>query len=249
VRRASVSAEAAVTDDGAVLLGSERVPERELCWLTPPHGMVIGAALNLRAQLAELDAVFNAPPYHAPPRAPVLFIKPENTLIAHRAPVLMPPGAVAIQPGAALAVIIGRRARCVSRTGALAVVKGYSLFNDFSLPERDWFRPPVAAKCFDGAGCLGPFRTDAGRVPDPGALELRTLINGELRQRTALNGLYRDIPALIEAVTDFMTLNEDDILFTGLPAARIDVGPGDEVAVEADGLGRLVNRIVAAVAS
>ncbi len=246
VRRAGVSTEAPVTDDGAVLLGGEPVAEQELHWRVPPHGMVIGAALNLRAQLARLDAAFHDRPYLQPPRTPVLFIKPENTLNAHRGPVPLPPGVDVIQPGAALAVIIGRCARRVAAADAAGCIKGYALFNDFSLPEADYFRPPVAAKCFDGAGALGPYRVDAARMAAPEQLELRTFVNGSLRQRVSLADLAWTIPALIESVTGFMTLSEDDILFTGLPDGRIDVRAGDEVAVEADGLGRLVNRVIAA---
>lgn len=246
VRRAGVSTEAQVADDGAVLLDEERVPEQDLYWRTPPHGMVIGVALNLRAQLARLDAAFHDQPYLQPPRTPVLFLKPENTLNAHRAPVPMPPDTDVIQPGAALAVVIGRRAQRVTAADAMTYVKGYTLCNDFSLPETGFFRPPIAAKCFDGSGALGPFRVDAARLPAPEQLELRMFVNGTLRQRTSLVELAWSIPALIESITGFMTLNEDDILFTGLPDERIDVGTGDEVAVEADGLGRLVNRVIAA---
>lgn len=247
VRRAGISTEAPVGDDGTVLLGDERVPEQELYWRAPPHGMVIGVALNLRAQLARLDAAFHEPPYLQPPRTPVLFMKPENTINAHRAPVPMPPDTDVIQPGSALGIVIGRRASRVSAGDALTCVKGYTLFNDFSLPETSFFRPPIATRCFDGSGALGPFIVDAARVPAPEQLELRTVVNGTLRQRTALADLAWNIPALIEFVTGFMTLSENDVLFTGLPDTRVDVRAGDEVAVEADGFGRLLNRVIPAV--
>lgn len=246
VRRAGISTDAAVDDDGAVLLDGERVAEHDLYWRAPPHGMVIGCALNLESQLARFDGVFRAQPYVEPPRTPVLFIKPENTINAHRGPVPLPPGAAVIQPGAALGIVFGRRASRVTAADAMKFVKGYTLVNDFSLPEDSFFRPPVVTKCFDGAGALGPYRVDAARIPAPEKLELRTFVNGALRQRTALAGLAWSIPALIESVTGFMTLNDDDILFTGLPDTRVDAGAGDEVAVEADGLGRLVNRIIVA---
>jgi len=246
IRRAGVSAQVQVAADGAVLHGGERLPEQDVLWQVPPHGMVIGVALNLRAQLERLDAVLHDKPYGHPPRTPVLFIKPENTLNAHRAPVPLPPDASVIQPGAALGVIIGRRAQRVPAREAMSYIKAYTLFNDFSLPESSWFRPPVVTKCFDGSGCLGPLHVAAAQVPDPGTLELRTFINGELRQRVSLDDLAWVIPALIEFVTGFMTLNENDVLFTGLPAERVDARAGDEVAVECEGLGRLCNRIIPA---
>lgn len=246
IRRAGVSAQVQVAADGAVLHAGERIPEQEVLWQVPPHGMVIGVALNLRAQLKRLDVQFHAQPYINPPQTPVLFIKPENTLNAHRAPVPMPPGAGVIQPGAALGVIIGRRAQRVMARDAMTFIKGYTLVNDFSLPETSWFRPPIASKCFDGSGCLGPLHVAAASVPDPGALELRTFINGKLRQRVSLADLAWGIPALIEFVTGFMSLDANDVLFTGLPDDRVDAHPGDEVAVECDGLGRLCNRILPA---
>lgn len=246
IRRAGVSAQVQVAADGAVLLAGERIPEQDVLWQVPPHGMVIGVALNLRAQLQRLDAQFHAQPYINPPQTPVLFIKPENTLNAHRAPVPMPPDASVIQPGAALGVIIGRRARRVPAGDAMSFIKGYTLCNDFSLPETGYFRPPVRSKCFDGSGCLGPVRVTPALLPQPHALELRTFVNGALRQRVSLTDLAWDIPALIEFITGFMTLNDNDIIVTGLPDERVDVGPGDEVAVEAVGLGRLCNRVIAA---
>lgn len=246
VRRAGVSTEAAVDDDGNVLLGGERVPAQDLYWRAPPHGMLIGCALNLKSQLARLDRTFRDQPYVTPPRTPVLFIKPENTVNPHRGPVALPPDSAVIQPGAALGIVMGRRATRVAAAEAMGCVKGYTLVNDFALPEQSFFRPPVAAKCFDGAGAIGPYRVDAARLPAPAQLELRTFVNGALCGRTSLAELAWGIPALIEFVTGFMTLSEDDILFTGLPDRRVDVGAGDEVAVEADGLGRLVNRVIAA---
>ena len=246
IRRAGVSAQVQVADDGAVLHAGERVPEQELLWQAPPHGMVIGVALNLCAQLARLDAALHEQPYVQPPRTPVLFIKPGNTINAHRAPVPMPPGAKAIQPGAALGVIIGCRSRRVPAAGATSIIKGYTLFNDFSLPETSFFRPPIPGKCFDGSGCLGPLRVAAARVPEPQRLVLCTSVNGTLRQKVPLADLAWGIPALIEFITGFMTLNDNDVIFTGLPDERMNAGPGDEVVVEADGLGRLCNHVIAA---
>lgn len=245
MRRAGVTAHAEVADDGCVLLGDERIPEQELRWQAPPHGKVIGVALNLRAQLRRLDPVFHEKPYVKPPETPVLFIKPENTINPHRVPVALPPDTDVIQPGAALAVFIGTESRRVPAAQAMSRVKSYALFNDFSLPETSWFRPPVRTKCFDGSGCLGPMRVAAARVPAPESLELRTFVNGSLRQRTALSDLVWSVAALIEFITGFMTLAEHDVIFTGLPDERIDVRPGDEVSVEADGLGRLTNPVVA----
>ena len=82
-------------------------------------------------------------------------------------------------------------------------------------------------------------------LADPHALDIRLLVNGELRQANSTRNLVRSIPRLIAEISEFMTLHAGDVLITGTPEGRVDVQPGDEVVVEIDGLGRLTNRIVA----
>jgi len=194
--------------------------------------MVIGVALNLTSEVAVLDC---------PPKAPVLCIKPENTLSSHLASVPHPDGVPAIQPGPSLAVVLGRRARRVDRLRALDYVKGYTLFNDFSLRETSLFRPPVRSKCFDSFGPLGP-----GVIPleDPHDVTLRCRVNGEIRQEGSTRDLAFRIPELIEAITSFLTLEEGDAIATGVPPGRVDVVAGDSVTVEAVGALALTNFIV-----
>jgi len=81
-------------------------------------------------------------------------------------------------------------------------------------------------------------------VPDPSNLKLRTWINGELRQEGSTKDMIFDIPYLIEYLSSFMTLQPGDMIATGTPEGLADVVPGDEVIVEVEGVGRLVNRIV-----
>jgi len=75
-------------------------------------------------------------------------------------------------------------------------------------------------------------------------LALRTYVNGELKQEGSTKDMVFDIPFLIEYLSSFMTLDENDIILTGTPKGTVDVVPGDEVAAEIEGLGRLVNTIV-----
>ena len=196
--------------------------------------MVIGVALNFASEISGLAD---------PPKAPVLYIKPENTLTSHLASVLHPDGVAAIQPGPSLAVVMARRARRVARSDAFEYVKGYTLFNDFSLRESSHFRPPVRTKCFDSFGPLGPAVVSRDKVTDPHDVTLRCLVNGELRQEGTTRDLVWKIPELIELVTSFMTLEEDDAIATGVPPGRVDVVAGDLVRVEAVGL-ELTNSIV-----
>ena len=197
--------------------------------------MVIGVALNFASEISGLVG---------PPKTPVLYVKPANTLTSHLSPVLHPDGIAAIQPGPSLAVVMARRARRVDRSEAFGCVKGYTLLNDFSLKETSHFRPPVRTKCFDSFGPLGPAVVPGDRVSDPHDVTLRCRVNGELRQEGTTRDLVWKIPELIEAVTSFMTLEEGDAIATGVPPGRVDVVAGDVVTIEAVGLLELTNPVV-----
>lgn len=235
----------AIAADGVVRTqAGESLSPGDFHWLPPTAGTVIGVALNLVAQVRPIEAQFRADPYKAPAKHPVLFIKPANTLCGHGAPVQQPRECRAIQPGAALAIVIGTRAWRVAARDAWNVIGGYTLFNDFSLPEASFFRPPIRSKCPDSFGPMGPHVVPRSEIPDPGKVVVRTLVNGKPRQETAADKLIHDIPALIEHVTTFMTLVPGDVIVPAIPVERIDVAAGDTVAVEAAGFGRLENRVV-----
>lgn len=201
----------------------------------PPHGTVFGVALNFAAEVKELAE---------PPKSPVLFIKPENTITGHGALVQHPDGVAAIQPGPALAFVMGKRARRVSRDDAFDYIRGYTLFNDFSLPETSYFRPPVRAKCFDTFGPLGPCVVARGQLAHPHDVTLRTWVNGVKVQEASTRDLVWRIPELIESISSFLTLEENDVIATGFPPGRVDVRAGDTVTVEAAGIGELTSYVV-----
>ena len=97
----------------------------------------------------------------------------------------------------------------------------------------------------DGATAIGPWFVDAADVADPGNLGLRTFVNGKCTQQGNTGDLITDIPALIEYLSAFMTLSAGDVMLTGTPEGGVNVEVGDEIACEIDGLGRLLNTIVA----
>jgi len=91
---------------------------------------------------------------------------------------------------------------------------------------------------------LGPWFVDAADVPDPHALTLRTSVNGKVTQQGHTGNMINGIPALIEYLSEFMTLRPGDVILTGTPDGVVNVEVGDEVVTEIDGIGRLVNTIV-----
>lgn len=208
-------------------------------------GTLFGIALNYQGLLQSRLEEFQQAPYQKPPVKPVLFIKTANTRNGHDQPVVFPAGVERLQPGPALGVVISKDASRISEAEAMNHVAGYCIVNEFSLPEDSYYRPAVKAKCRDGFCPLGPELVPASQIANPDALGIRLFVNGELRQQNTTANWVRNIPQLIAALSEFMTLHKGDVLITGTPEGRVDVQPGDTVAVEIDGLGRLVNTVVA----
>ncbi|WP_218568614.1 fumarylacetoacetate hydrolase family protein [Pseudomonas sp. 2FG] len=206
---------------------------------------MFGIALNYRGLLHSRLDEFHQPPYQKPPVKPVLFIKTPNTRNAHNQPVVFPKDVERLQPGPALGVVIGKKASRVSLEEAMQYVAGYCIVNEFSLPEDSYYRPAVKAKCRDGFCSVGPWVVDAADIVDPHNLPIKLYVNGQLRQENNSSGMIRSIALLIAELSEFMTLNEGDLLITGTPEGRVDVQPGDVVEVEIDGIGRLSNTVVA----
>ena len=237
-RKATVDEQARIHLDGRTLALEQTA-------LPPVTGQpVICVALNYAGHYNGLAAGFNHPPYKQPPRQPVFFIKPPNTLTGHLGEVPCPDTVDHIYTGAGLAFVIGLPASRVNRQQGFDHVGGYTIFNDFSLAEDSYFRPPVSAKCLDGFGPVGPYIVDREDIPDPHNLAISTYVNGELRQTASTADLRLDIPAIVEALTEFMTLTPGTVVVSGFPDGRVAVKPGDEVKVEIEQVGLLINRIV-----
>ena len=237
LREATLDEQARVRLDGKTLgLADTR--------LQPVTGQaVICVALNYAGHYDQLADAFHHSPYGQPPRQPVFFIKPRNTLAGHLDEIPYPDGAERLCTGAGLAFVIGRKASRVTREQGLDYVGGYTVYNDFTLAEDSYFRPPVTTKCLDGYGPVGPYIMDPEHIADPHDLAIRTCVNGEPRQAASTKDLRLSIPAIIESLTEFMTLDAGAIVVSGFPPGRVAVRPGDEVRVEIEQVGFLVNRI------
>jgi 5-oxopent-3-ene-1,2,5-tricarboxylate decarboxylase/2-hydroxyhepta-2,4-diene-1,7-dioate isomerase len=230
--------------ENAVTIDDRSVDTFTLDWDVPVNGCVYGAALNFRGLLSQLEPDFHRPPHERPPAAPVLYIKPRNTWLAHRRPIPVPLGVETVEVGATLGVVIGRDASRVPRGKAAEVIAGYTIVNDVTIPGGGLFRPPLRAKCRDGFCPIGPWVVPRDAVASPDALEIRASVNGELRMRNTTANLHRDIAALIADVTAFMTLRAGDLLMVGVPEDPPLAQAGDEVTVEVEGIGRLRNTLV-----
>ncbi|HEY3364646.1 MAG TPA: fumarylacetoacetate hydrolase family protein [Symbiobacteriaceae bacterium] len=238
---AGVFHEGVLDGDGFLVDEAGRLHDPDKVMFLPPvaPGKVIGLALNFADHAAELGL--------AEPPAPALFFKPSNSWVGHKAPVVYPQGAEYMHYEIELAVVMGRRARRVAAADALDYVKGYTIANDVTVRDyiTNYFRPPVKAKGWDSFGPLGPYLVDKADLPDPGNVDLRVYVNGELRQQGNTRDLIRSCQELIAYISEFMTLEENDIILTGTPKGLSPVSPGDVMRLEIDAIGALVNPVVA----
>ena len=233
--------EAVVAGDGLTLrlADGRAVGESEVIWLPPTQPKaIIALGLNYADHAKEL--AFKAP------EEPLVFLKGPNALVGHKARARRPADANQMHYECELAAVIGRSARNVSRAEAYEVIAGYTVANDYVVREylENYYRPNLRAKNRDGLTPVGPWVVDRADVADPMALQLRTLVNGEVVQQGATADMIFDIPYLVEYLTGFMTLSPGDLILTGTPQGVVYLNPGDVVVTEIDGVGRLENTLV-----
>ena len=214
----------------------------------PLHLLCIGT--NYRDHIAEMGISTN-------PEFPYAFLKPLTTIASPAGPVVLPSVSSMVDWEAELGVVIGRRARHVAIETALDHVAGYMPVNDVS--ARDWVenRPNlgidwVMQKGSDGFTPMGPWVTLARHVPDPQALEVKCLVNGEVMQDSSTANMLFSVAEIISHVSRFMTLSPGDVIATGTPAGvgfgmkpRRFITDGDVVTVRVGNLGELTTRFVA----
>ena len=208
-------------------------------------GVVYGTLLNDAAALAALGDAVHQAPYKAPPKAPVLYVKPRNTLATSGATVTVPSGSGEFEIGAALGLVIGRTACRVSEAQALQHLAGYVIVVDLSLPHDSFYRPAIRFKARDGSCLIGPQVIARDDVPDPDALGIDVTVDGRVVQRASTAGMRRHAARLLADVTEFMTLHPGDVLLLGVPAGAPRARAGQRFAIEITGLGRLEGTLVA----
>jgi acylpyruvate hydrolase len=213
--------------------------------LVPHPGKIICVGLNYKAHIEETKR--DESDY------PVLFTKFATSLVGAYDTIACPPESEAIDYEGELAVVIGAPARRVSTDRALDFVAGYTVANDVTMRDYQYRTHQwLQGKAWDASTPLGPVLVTADEVPDPSALTLRTLVNGEVVQQTTTDLMIFPIPTLISVISEFATLQAGDVILTGTPAGvgfrrepQLLMGDGDVVVVEIDGIGRTENRFVA----
>lgn len=223
------------------------VEETDVVWLPPlppteQQRTIFALDLNYADQAKELT--FKAPD------APSIYLKGANALVGHRGQTLRPVDVTYMRYECALAVVIGRTARRVTRADAYDYVSGYTVANDYAVRDylENYYRPNLRVKGRDACTPIGPWLVDAADVKHPMNLRMTTTVNGTVTQRGSTGDMVFDIAFLIAHLSSFMTLSPGDVILTGTPEGLSGVHPGDEVVTEIGGIGRLVNTIVGDVA-
>lgn len=229
--------------DNTVELKGKRYHFDDLAWDIPVSGTVYGTLLNYKGALAKLGNAVHDAPYKGEPKAPILYIKPVNTLISYGMPIPIPENVAELEVGSALGVVIGHTATRVSKEQALKHVAGYTIVNDVSIPHESFYRPAIREKARDGFCPVGPWVMERDAVTNPDALKIRVFINDELRLENTTANLIRSVSELIADVTDFMTLNSGDLLMVGVPEGAPLAKAGDHVRIEIEGIGHLENTV------
>jgi 2-keto-4-pentenoate hydratase/2-oxohepta-3-ene-1,7-dioic acid hydratase in catechol pathway len=223
------------------------IPESEVSYApaVPDPGKILCVGANYRKHAEEAGLPL--------PEQPIYFAKFGNSLAGHREEVVLPAATERGDYEVELVAVIGSPARKVRRQDALEHVFGYATGNDLSARElqmrsSQW----LFGKAIDGFAPLGPYVVTADEVPDPQRLDLRTWVNGELRQDSNTADMVFSVAEMISDLSQIMTLEPGDVIYTGTPEGVILgmqeptwLQPGDEVACEIEGLGRLVNTLVA----
>ncbi|HSV52234.1 MAG TPA: fumarylacetoacetate hydrolase family protein [Burkholderiaceae bacterium] len=203
-----------------------------------PAGTVYGTLLNFRGEVEALASQMEQVPYKAPPKAPVLYVKPANTWSPHAAHVAVPARVPEVEIGATIAMVMGPQ----------TAVAGYVLMNDLSIPHASFFRPPVKFKCLDGFLGVGPALLAADAAGDPASFVLEVRINSVLRQTVRFAELVRNASQLLADVGEFMTLHEGDVLMLGCDRGRPLARVGDRIDISAAGFATLSNILIAEAA-
>lgn len=209
-------------------------------------GKVICVGVNYPDRNAEYKDGQDLPPY------PSIFIRFPESFVGHGQPLLRPPESEKLDYEGEVALVIGREGRRIAEDKALDHIAGVTLCNEGTI--RDWVRHAkfnvTQGKNFDHSGSLGPWLVPFEDISQIANIRLTSRVNGEIRQDDRTSRMIFGFKYLIAYISTFTTLKPGDIIVTGTPTgagARFDppiwLTPGDEVEIEAEGIGVLRNKV------
>ena len=227
-----------VTRRGTELIAPDgrRVPAEEAMHLAPCEPTkIICIHLNYESRVREFMAKM--------PPAPTYFHKPISSLNAHGGTVVRPPRCNYLNYEGEIAIVIGRECRHIAPSEAAEHVAGYTIANDYGLHD---FRDTDSGSMLrvKGSDTLCPLGPALVADWDFHGKQIRTLVNGDVRQDGTTDEMVWDMHYLVADIARTITLMPGDVILSGTPANSRPVQPGDVVDVEVEGLGTLRNTIV-----
>lgn len=210
----------------------------------PKPSKIICIGLNYRKHAIESGMAI--------PTIPVVFTKYPNTLVDYGYDVALGPVGKEFDYEVELGFVIGRTAKNIPKAQALDYVLGYCVANDLSCRDLQ-FRTSqwLMGKSLDHFLPLGKHLVTRDEIPDPQALSLLTIVNGEIRQQSNTADMIFSVAEIIEDLTRHFTLEPGDLIVTGTPegvamgmADKPWLKPGDIVEVAIERLGHTVNRMI-----
>jgi 2-keto-4-pentenoate hydratase/2-oxohepta-3-ene-1,7-dioic acid hydratase in catechol pathway len=229
---------AEVTREGNVLVTSDgrHVPIEDATHLAPVQPTkIVCIHLNYESRVNEFLATL--------PPAPTYFHKPVTALNAHDGDVVRPPRCRFLNYEGEIAIVIGRECRHIGTDEAGEYIAGYTVANDFGLHD---FRDTDAGSMLrvKGSDTLCPLGPGLVTDWDFHGKQIRTLVNGEVKQEGNTDEMMWDMHYLVADIARTITLIPGDVILSGTPANSRPVRPGDVVEVEVEGLGILRSRVV-----
>jgi 5-oxopent-3-ene-1,2,5-tricarboxylate decarboxylase/2-hydroxyhepta-2,4-diene-1,7-dioate isomerase len=206
--------------------------------------VIYGVILNDVASLKAFGSLDGAP-YKGAPQAPVLYIKPPNTVVGDGAVVTLPQGAALVEIGAVVGVVFNREVGLIEPQAVADVIAGYVVAADLSLPHASYYRPAIREKCFDGACPISAQPVPLEQVGALGEVNIHTYIDGQPVNSRSLAGLVRDVAQLVSQISNYMTFRKGDVLLTGVAWQAPRVGVGSKIRVQADRIGSIEFSIAA----
>ena len=198
-----------------------------------PRSKVVCVGKNYADHAAEMGSEV--------PKEPVIFLKPNTSVIGPDDLIQWPRMSERVDFEGELAVVISRICKDVPREKVSDVIFGYTIANDVTARDLQkidgqWSR----AKGFDTFCPLGPrIETEF----EPGSQQIKTTLDGEIKQSDVLTSMTFKIPEIVEFISSVMTLLPGDVILTGTPAGIGPMPPGAEVVITIEGIGSLSNKV------
>ncbi|MBW2643497.1 MAG: fumarylacetoacetate hydrolase family protein [Deltaproteobacteria bacterium] len=186
------------------------------------------------------------------PDKPLIFCKTPNALSGPYDPIILPKSSSQVDWEVELAVIIGKEGKRINKTEAFDYIAGFAVMNDVSgreaqFSDSQWFR----GKSFDSFAPVGPFIVTPDEIDDVNNLRLTAVVDGEIMQDGNTRDMIFDIPAIIENISEDITLIPGDIISTGTPAGvgifrdpPVVLKPGNVVECRIEQIGTIINKVV-----